>query len=40
MRPTVSSARLDALRTDDERTAWWRDRVRRCYRLVERGVAL
>jgi len=39
-RPTVSSARLDALRADDERTAWWRDRVRRCYRLVERGVAL
>ncbi|NUU06815.1 o-succinylbenzoate synthase [Leifsonia sp. C5G2] len=40
VRPAVSSARLDALSADEDRTAWWLDRVRRCYRLVERTTAL
>lgn len=40
VRPAVSGKRLDALAADAERTAWWLDRVRRCYRLVERTVAL
>jgi O-succinylbenzoate synthase len=40
VRPTVSSTRVDALSADPDRTAWWLDRVRRCYRLVERSTAL
>lgn len=40
VRPTVSSARLDALSAGEDRAAWWLDRVRRCYRLVERSTAL
>ena len=40
VRPSVSSARLDALRADDDRTEWWLDRVRRCHRIVEHAVAL
>ncbi|MGJ4845747.1 o-succinylbenzoate synthase [Leifsonia sp. Le1] len=40
VRPSVSSARLDALAADDDRRDWWLDRVRRCYRLVERTAAL
>lgn len=40
VRPTVSPARLDALTADPDRAAWWLDRVRRCYSLVERSTAL
>ncbi|MDR6972491.1 o-succinylbenzoate synthase [Leifsonia shinshuensis] len=40
VRPSVSSRRLDALRADDDRTAWWLDRVRRCHRILERNAAL
>ncbi|QIZ97286.1 o-succinylbenzoate synthase [Leifsonia sp. PS1209] len=40
VRPSVSGARLDALAADDDRRDWWLDRVRRCYRLVERAAAL
>jgi O-succinylbenzoate synthase len=40
LRPSVSSARLDALAADDDRRDWWLDRIRRCYRLVERATAL
>ncbi|MGO4594650.1 o-succinylbenzoate synthase [Leifsonia sp. 2TAF2] len=40
VRPTVSASRLDTLRADDERSEWWLDRVRRCHRILEHGVAL
>jgi O-succinylbenzoate synthase len=40
VRPTVSTARLDALAADDERRDWWTDRIRRCYRVIERATAL
>ncbi|KRC51539.1 O-succinylbenzoate synthase [Leifsonia sp. Root227] len=40
LRPSVSSARLDALAADGDRRDWWLDRIRRCYRLVERATAL
>lgn len=40
VRPTVSKARLASLAADDDRRDWWLDRVRRCYRLVERSVSL
>lgn len=40
VRPTVSTGKLHALRADDDRTAWWLDRVRRCHRIVEHAVAL
>ncbi|MFP3467361.1 o-succinylbenzoate synthase [Leifsonia sp. SIMBA_070] len=40
IRPAVSPRRLDALGADDERTAWWLDRVRRCHRIVERNISL
>ena len=40
IRPSVSSARLDRLRADLERTGWWLDRLARCHRLLERGIAL
>lgn len=39
-RPSVSDTRLAALAADDERRDWWLDRVRRCYRVVERATAL
>ncbi|SEB12553.1 o-succinylbenzoate synthase [Leifsonia sp. 21MFCrub1.1] len=40
VRPSVSSARLDELQTDPERTQWWLDRLARCHRILERGLAL
>ena len=40
IRPSVSSARLDQLQADPERTGWWLDRLARCHRLLERGIAL
>jgi len=40
LRPSVSSARLDALAADGDRRDCWLDRIRRCYRLVERATAL
>jgi O-succinylbenzoate synthase len=39
-RPMVSSARLAEAEAPADRRAWWLDRVRRCYRLVERSAAL
>lgn len=39
-RPSVSSARLDELQADPERTQWWLDRLARCHRILERGLAL
>lgn len=40
VRPSASSARLDELQTDPERTQWWLDRLARCHRILERGLAL
>lgn len=40
VRPVPSPKRVDAVRADEDRTAWWLDRVRRCHRLVERAAAL
>ncbi|WP_285114615.1 o-succinylbenzoate synthase [Leifsonia sp. fls2-241-R2A-40a] len=40
VRPTVSSSRLDALSADQGRTEWWRDRIRRCHRILEHSAAL
>ncbi|GAA2053551.1 o-succinylbenzoate synthase [Leifsonia soli] len=40
VRPSVSSARLDELQADTERTQWWLDRLARCHRILERGLAL
>ncbi|HEV7185777.1 MAG TPA: o-succinylbenzoate synthase [Leifsonia sp.] len=40
VRPTVSEARLDATAAEADRRDWWLDRIRRCYRLVERATAL
>lgn len=40
VRPSVSSARLDELQADPERTQWWLDRLARCHRILERGLAL
>ncbi|MDR6611697.1 o-succinylbenzoate synthase [Leifsonia sp. 1010] len=40
IRPTVSSARLDRLQAEPERTEWWLERLARCHRLLERGIAL
>jgi O-succinylbenzoate synthase len=40
VRPAVSDARLDALAAEADRRDWWLDRIRRCYRLVERSTAL
>ncbi|WP_295122124.1 o-succinylbenzoate synthase [uncultured Leifsonia sp.] len=39
-RPDVSATQLDRLAAPDDRRDWWLDRVRRCYRLVERATAL
>ncbi|MCI0156671.1 o-succinylbenzoate synthase [Leifsonia shinshuensis] len=39
-RPEVSAAQLDRLSAPADRRDWWLDRVRRCYRLVERATAL
>jgi O-succinylbenzoate synthase len=39
-RPDVSRSKLDALAAPRERTAWWLERIRRCYALVERSTAL
>jgi O-succinylbenzoate synthase len=39
-RPEVSAARLGRLSAPEDRREWWLDRVRRCYRLVERATAL
>jgi O-succinylbenzoate synthase len=39
-RPTLSPARLTELQSPPERREWWLDRVRRCYRLLERSAAL
>ena len=39
-RPEVSLAQLDRLSAPDDRRDWWLDRVRRCYRVVERATAL
>ncbi|KQR50957.1 O-succinylbenzoate synthase [Leifsonia sp. Leaf336] len=39
-RPEVSPAQLDRLSAPDDRRDWWLDRVRRCYRVVERTTAL
>ena len=39
-RPEVSPAQLDRLSAPDDRREWWLDRVRRCYRVVERATAL
>jgi len=40
VRPTVSAQKLDALRADENRAAWWRGRVTRCHRILERSLAL
>jgi O-succinylbenzoate synthase len=40
IRPSVSGKRLDALRADGDRTEWWRERVTRCHRVLERSLAL
>ncbi|MGH1549927.1 o-succinylbenzoate synthase [Leifsonia poae] len=40
VRPTVSSKRLQTLQADDDRTDWWRERVTRCHRVLERSLAL
>lgn len=40
IRPSVSSARLDQLQADPERAEWWLERLARCHRLLERGIAL
>jgi O-succinylbenzoate synthase len=40
VRPRVLEARLEALAADPERTLWWRDRLRRCFHLLEASVAL
>ncbi|MDN4613674.1 o-succinylbenzoate synthase [Leifsonia sp. F6_8S_P_1B] len=39
-RPSLSPARLAELESTPERRDWWLDRVRRCYRLLERSAAL
>lgn len=39
-RPDVSTAKLERLAAPADRRDWWLDRVRRCYRLVERATAL
>lgn len=39
-RPHVSSGQLERLRAPDDRRDWWLDRVRRCFRIVERSAAL
>jgi len=39
-RPEVSPAQLDRLSAPDDRREWWLDRIRRCYRVVERATAL
>jgi O-succinylbenzoate synthase len=39
-RPEVAAAQLDRLSASDDRRQWWLDRVRRCYRIVERSAAL
>ncbi len=39
-RPEVSATQLDRLSAPADRRDWWLDRVRRCYRLVERATAL
>ncbi|WP_426626003.1 o-succinylbenzoate synthase [Leifsonia sp. McL0607] len=39
-RPEVAVAQLERLSAPDGRRDWWLDRVRRCYRLVERATAL
>ena len=40
VRPAVSAKRLDALRADDDRSGWWRERIIRCHRVLERSLAL
>jgi O-succinylbenzoate synthase len=40
VRPTVSPARLDDLRADEDRTEWWLERIKRCHRILERTAAL
>lgn len=39
-RPAVDPARLGALEASADRRDWWLERVRRCYRVVERAAAL
>ncbi|WP_025156224.1 o-succinylbenzoate synthase [Leifsonia aquatica] len=39
-RPAVDPARLGALEAPADRREWWLERVRRCYRVVERAAAL
>ncbi|MBN9632682.1 MAG: o-succinylbenzoate synthase [Actinobacteria bacterium] len=39
-RPEVSATQLDRLSAPADRRDWWLERVRRCYRLVERTTAL
>jgi len=40
IRPTVSEARLESLAAESDRHDWWIDRIRRCYRILERATAL
>ncbi|MEV8213730.1 o-succinylbenzoate synthase [Leifsonia sp. NPDC077715] len=40
VRPSVSAQRLDTLRAHDDREHWWRQRVIRCHRVLERSLAL
>ncbi|UAJ79701.1 o-succinylbenzoate synthase [Leifsonia sp. ZF2019] len=40
VRPTVDTMRVSAVEASADRREWWLDRVRRCYRLVERTTAL
>jgi O-succinylbenzoate synthase len=40
VRPRVLSTQLDRLAAPDDRSQWWLDRVRRCYRIVEHAAAL
>ena len=39
-RPEVSATQVDRLSAPADRRDWWLERVRRCYRLVERTTAL
>ncbi|MGN6427227.1 MAG: o-succinylbenzoate synthase [Leifsonia sp.] len=39
-RPSVDAERLDRLAAPADRRDWWLDRIRRCYRVLERSAAL
>jgi O-succinylbenzoate synthase len=39
-RPEISRENVDALEASRDRRAWWLDRIRRCYAIVERSTAL